>query len=81
MPMKKVCPRCGAALNCLHNAILSCHCVSVELDSLQKSYLEQNYSDCLCHTCLEQIRDNFYACAVNPRFKIRKNDKKSINCQ
>ena len=25
MPMKKVCPRCGATFDCMHNDILSAH--------------------------------------------------------
>ncbi len=29
MPMKKVCPRCGATFDCMHNDILSCHCATV----------------------------------------------------
>ena len=35
MPMKKVCPRCGATFDCMHNDILSCHCATVRLDALQ----------------------------------------------
>ena len=31
MPMKKVCPRCGATFDCMHNDILSCHCATVRL--------------------------------------------------
>ena len=30
--MKKVCPRCGATFDCMHNDILSCHCATVRLD-------------------------------------------------
>ena len=39
MPMKKVCPRCGATFDCMHNDILSCHCATVRLDALQRTYL------------------------------------------
>ena len=31
--MKKVCPRCGATFDCMHNDILSCHCATVRLDA------------------------------------------------
>ena len=44
MPMKKVCPRCGATFDCMHNDILSCHCATVRLDALQRTYLMENYS-------------------------------------
>ena len=43
MPMKKVCPRCGATFDCMHNDILSCHCATVRLDALQRTYLMENY--------------------------------------
>ncbi|RHL52450.1 cysteine-rich CWC family protein, partial [Phocaeicola vulgatus] len=33
MPMKKVCPRCGATFDCMHNDILSCHCATVRLEA------------------------------------------------
>ena len=35
--MKKVCPRCGATFDCMHNDILSCHCATVRLDALQRT--------------------------------------------
>lgn len=37
MPMKKVCPRCGATFDCMHNDILSCHCATVRLWGIQRS--------------------------------------------
>ena len=75
MPMKKVCPRCGATFDCMHNDILSCHCATVRLDALQRTYLMENYSDCLCHDCLKAVKDSFYACEINPRYNKKKNDK------
>ena len=73
--MKKVCPRCGATFDCMHNDILSCHCATVRLDALQRTYLMENYSDCLCHDCLKAVKDSFYACEINPRYNKKKNDK------
>ena len=72
MPMKKVCPRCGATFDCMHNDILSCHCATVRLDALQRTYLMENYSDCLCHDCLKAVKDSFYACEINPRYNKKK---------
>lgn len=71
--MKKVCPRCGVMFDCAHDDIMSCHCATVNLDSQMRHYLEENYSSCLCHDCLETAKTTFYACEVNPRFR-----KKSI---
>ena len=81
MPMKKVCPRCGATFDCMHNDILSCHCATVRLDALQRTYLMENYSDCLCHDCLKAVKDSFYACEINPRYNKKKNDKESIDSE
>ena len=46
---------CGATFDCMHNDILSCHCATVRLDALQRTYLMENYSDCLCHDCLKVL--------------------------
>ena len=81
MPMKKVCPRCGATFDCMHNDILSCHCATVRLDALQRTYLMENYSDCLCHDCLKTVKASFYACEINPHYNKKKDDKESIDCQ
>ena len=75
------CPRCGATFDCMHNDILSCHCATVRLDALQRTYLMENYSDCLCHDCLKAVKDSFYACEINPRYNKKKNDKESIDCK
>ena len=71
----------GATFDCMHNDILSCHCATVRLDALQRTYLMENYSDCLCHDCLKAVKDSFYACEINPRYNKKKNDKESIDCK
>ena len=75
MPMKKVCPRCGATNECMHDQILSCHCITVRLNEQQRAYLQENYSGCLCHDCLTGI------CDVPLSDKQKSNDKESIDCQ
>lgn len=81
MPMRKVCPRCGAIFDCMHNDILSCHCATIGLDVMQRTYLMENYSGCLCHDCLKAVKASFYACEINPRYNKKKDDKESIDCQ
>ena len=54
---------------------------TVRLDALQRTYLMENYSDCLCHDCLKAVKDSFYACEINPRYNKKKNDKESIDCK
>ena len=67
--MEKVCPRCGGLFSCLHDHISECQCASVTLDALQRAYIEMNYADCLCKTCLKEIQTYFYAFDVNPRYR------------
>ncbi len=56
MPKRKVCPRCGATFECLHDQIALCHCATVRLDENSRNYVKANYSDCLCHECLLEIK-------------------------
>ena len=53
LPMKKTCPRCGKEFECVHS--VDCWCVKVKLTDATKTYLKENYSDCLCKECLEKI--------------------------
>ena len=59
MPIKKVCPRCGATFDCSHNDISSCHCATINLGKSPCTYIQKHYSDCLYHDCLIEIKANF----------------------
>lgn len=76
--MEKVCPRCGNFFSCLHDSIPECQCMFVSLDKKQLTYIAENYSDCLCHACLEEIRVYFYTFSVNPRYHHSLKNKKLI---
>ena len=56
MSNKKNCPRCGDSFDCMHNKIENCHCVSVVLTQKQRTFIQQNYNDCLCNKCLLEIK-------------------------
>ena len=75
--MEKTCPRCNAAFECRHTNLIDCHCVTITLDTLQLEYVGNNYTDCLCHSCLQDIKDSFYTNGINPKF----NKKQIILCQ
>ena len=83
MPMKKVCPRCGATFECMHGQILSCHCATVCLNEQQRAYLQKNYSNCLCHDCLMAIKGESAAAVHDAPFgyKQKDDDKESTDCQ
>ena len=51
--MTKTCPRCGKTFECVHS--IDCWCVKVKLTDATKAYLKEQYSDCLCKDCLEEI--------------------------
>lgn len=76
--MKKVCTRCGVKFQCKHPANSLCCCKSAKLDAKQIEYLKENYDDCLCLECLKLLRDNFYVCEVNPKFKRKKMIRKVL---
>jgi hypothetical protein len=42
--------------------------MTVPLDALQLEFIGQSYDGCLCHACLEDIADGFYAMGVNPKY-------------
>ena len=58
MPMKKVCPRCGVVFDCKHDEdIRLCHCASIDMNADMRNYLREHYADCLCHDCLQALKE------------------------
>jgi len=47
----KTCQRCGATFGC--GAPCACWCDQVPLDDATRAELQQQFSDCLCPSCLE----------------------------
>lgn len=71
--MEKNCPRCGGPFICKPGQVSNCQCTSVKLDELQRSYVSMNYQpSCLCSSCLNEVKNNFYTFDVNPRYKYLK---------
>ena len=55
--MRKICPRCGAEFECLHDERMQdCHCARVRLTREQLVWMGDHYDDCLCHDCLLMIQ-------------------------
>ena len=52
----KYCPRCHSTFECKVGNILLCQCNKVNLSEREKEYLKYNYNDCLCATCIEEIK-------------------------
>ena len=52
----KYCPRCNSTFECKAGNILLCQCNKVNLSEREKEYLSNNYNDCLCAACMEEIK-------------------------
>ncbi|TGM10161.1 hypothetical protein EHQ76_00475 [Leptospira barantonii] len=52
--VQKPCQRCGKAFSCGASAH-ACDCFSVNLSSEVRRQLKENYNDCLCVSCLEEL--------------------------
>jgi hypothetical protein len=76
--MKKICPRCTNYFDCKHNDILQCHCVSIRLDSRQLEFIGRNYDGCLCHSCLQEIKDYFPTVDIIPFFHTNTHDAATV---
>ncbi len=55
---KKLCARCGGRFVCKPGNITECHCFLAPLSPHQQDFLERQYADCLCSTCLAWVRDH-----------------------
>jgi uncharacterized protein YjdB len=58
--MNKICPRCKAEFECRHDNLMECSCITVTLDAQQLRFIGENYEDCLCLSCLRDVKEGFY---------------------
>lgn len=56
---KKQCPRCTAEFECKTGSILLCQCSKIEMSAEQLEYSNTKYSDCLCLSCLKELRSEY----------------------
>ena len=52
----KYCPRCHSTFECKVGNVLLCQCNKINLNVMEKEYLSNNYNDCLCVNCMEEIK-------------------------
>ncbi|MEO6836996.1 MAG: cysteine-rich CWC family protein [Ginsengibacter sp.] len=57
---KKYCPRCRARFECKVGSILLCQCTSVTLTESESNYLHEKYEDCLCASCMKELKVEFH---------------------
>ncbi|MBZ4189194.1 cysteine-rich CWC family protein [Niabella beijingensis] len=52
----KYCPRCKQPFECKVGSILLCQCSTVSLNDEERDFINQQYEDCLCASCLKELR-------------------------
>ena len=67
---KKSCPRCHTEFECKTGSILLCQCSQIEMSAEQLEYSNSQYDDCLCLSCLKELRTEYNGLAH--RKKIHK---------
>ncbi|MGH8577000.1 MAG: cysteine-rich CWC family protein [Gammaproteobacteria bacterium] len=53
---EKICPRCGTLFECKVGSVVLCQCSAIDLSEEQRTYVMNNYDDCLCAGCLRELR-------------------------
>jgi Cysteine-rich CWC len=53
---QKQCPRCGSGFECRVGDITRCQCYGIVLPAATEGWIAQQYGDCLCRTCLLQLK-------------------------
>ena len=61
MPMHEVksCPRCQQFFECKVGSITQCDCALVHLSEEEKAFIADRYKDCLCISCLRDLKDKY----------------------
>lgn len=55
----KICPRCLQDFECKSSDITHCQCETVDLQQHHRNYVLNKYDDCLCASCLENLRAEY----------------------
>lgn len=66
---KKLCPRCNIGFECKTGSILLCQCSKIEMSVEQLEYSSTKYDDCLCLSCLRELRTEYNALTHSKRIK------------
>ncbi|WP_245586432.1 cysteine-rich CWC family protein [Olivibacter sitiensis] len=53
------CGRCGQQIECKANAYAKCQCSTVHLSVDEIEYISECYDNCLCASCLRDMRQEF----------------------
>ncbi|WP_018626818.1 cysteine-rich CWC family protein [Niabella aurantiaca] len=56
----KYCPRCKQPFECKVGSILLCQCSTVILNDAERDFVSKQYEDCLCATCLKELKAQYH---------------------
>lgn len=56
---EKQCPRCGNGFECKVGNISECQCAGVLLSIEERAFIETRYNDCLCISCLKELKNRY----------------------
>lgn len=61
MPLheQKKCSRCSSEFECKVGDIANCDCSRVHLTLEEQLFVETRYSDCLCLSCLRDLKNKY----------------------
>jgi hypothetical protein len=55
----KTCLRCNNIFECKVGDVANCECGKIVLSIEERAFIEDRYSDCLCLSCLLQLKNRF----------------------
>ncbi|MBD1262736.1 cysteine-rich CWC family protein [Maribacter polysiphoniae] len=57
---EKNCPRCNTVFECKVGSILLCQCTTVTLNEEERTYMREQFSDCLCAPCMQAVKAEYH---------------------
>lgn len=55
----KTCPHCKQNFECRCGDIINCQCETVKLKEHHRDYIFKYYDDCLCASCMSDMRSEY----------------------
>jgi hypothetical protein len=56
---EKSCPRCQGQFECKPGDVVHCQCYGITLTTEERAFIEDRYNDCLCHSCLLELKQRY----------------------
>lgn len=56
---QKICQRCSEIFECKVGDITQCQCFGIEFTDAEKEYVDARFNDCLCRSCLKDVKREF----------------------